>query len=115
MPDHAAPSSPLPQDWEAILETMQSRLLEALGAMGPASGPLPAAAEVGPVADKRQELDRLAGDLLKGEHAERARAIAEEADQLLAATEAALERKLADAESLRQRLTAWLARTVSAG
>jgi hypothetical protein len=112
MPNHAAGPSPLPVDWEAVLDTMQSTLLTAIAATEPPAGAMPSPAETGRAGEKREELNRLGHSVLQTqERAERGQAIADEADQLLVATEAALQRRLADTESLRHRLAAWLERS----
>src|SRR6202035_3796976 len=102
--------SPLPEGWLAMLDAIDARLLEAIGAADLRASRL-ALSEGGSASESRKgEWADLAGHLRAlQESAARAQALADDEDLTLAVDEDALRHRLADAESLRQRLAAWSA------
>ena len=95
--------------WAAVLDMIRVRLEEAFAAADArATSHAPAAIEPG-AAGRRNELDQLVARMaaLPPTPPE-----ADAADQVLAAAEEFLHWRLAETESLRQRLAAWAARAI---
>jgi hypothetical protein len=96
-----------PEEWDAMLDAMQGRLDEALAAADArAAKPAPAPLNAATAAQHRADLDALAA---------REAAFAAKSDdteQVLAAAEEFLRWRLAETESLRQRLAAWTTRAI---
>lgn len=100
----------LPEGWETILDTIRAQLETAVAAANARAAGLPATAEQPVAALRRGEL--AAGVQALAARAAQIQARTAEADQVLAAGEEFLRWRLAEAESLRERLAAWAARAI---
>jgi hypothetical protein len=103
MPDVAATPT-LPDGWEAILDNITARLQEAVAALDARMALVPAAPDVTASATRRTELAALA---VGAEQLAAEAARAEDTDAALAASEEFLRWRLAEAESLRERVAGW--------
>jgi hypothetical protein len=108
MSDQRGPISALPEGWGKMLDTIDARLQEAITA---ADARMPTAESAAAPTERRTALERLGTRRQElDERRARAQAVASEVDALLAAGEEAMRQRLAEVESLRQRLASWTAR-----
>jgi hypothetical protein len=107
MPDQAPSPSALPEGWQAMLDNIDARLQEAIAAVDARAALLPAVAETA-AAVRREEVTALSARIrLLAQRATDSQAQAAEVDAVLSAGEEFLRWRLAEAESLRQRVAAW--------
>jgi hypothetical protein len=103
----------LPEKWTGILDSMDTRLQEALAAADERAARAPGMLDARSGANHRDDLSGLVGrsaELTRKEDA--IQAIADRADHDLAAIEDEIRRRRADLESLRQRLAALPGRAI---
>jgi hypothetical protein len=113
MSDATIVQPPLPRDWLAMLDAIDARLLEAVGAADLRAGRMPVSASAPASAGLKREWADLAERLRSlQEGAARAQALADDEDLALGVDADALQRRLQGAESLRQRLAEWTARAI---
>jgi hypothetical protein len=107
MPEYAPPPPALPDGWQAMLDNIDARLHEAIAAVDARAALLPAVAETAS-ASRHQELTALSERIASlAERAAQTQTQAAEVDAVLTAGEEFLRWRLAETESLRQRVAAW--------
>ena len=107
MLDHVAPPT-LPAGWEAILDNIAARLEEAIAAVDARAALLPSPTDEPASLARHGERTALAARAEGlAERAAHATAQADEVDAVLAASEEFLRWRLAETESLRQRVADW--------
>jgi hypothetical protein len=110
MSEQRGTTTALPEDWGTILDTVGARLQEAIAAADARTPSEPTSMQT---ATRRTELEDLAARRHRlDKFAARAQTLATEVDTVLAAGEAATRQRLAEVESLRERLAAWAARAI---
>jgi hypothetical protein len=105
--------STLPEGWENMLDAIHTQLQAAIAAVDARAATLPSSADEPASAIRRADLTAFAtsAEGLK-ERVAPTHALAGDADHVLASAEAFLRWRLAEAESLHQRLAAWATRAI---
>jgi hypothetical protein len=110
----AVAQPPPSEGWVNILDRIEARLDEALGAADLRAASLPLPSETPIAAAHRMELTGVAERILGlRQRGSRSEALAADEDLTLGVAEDALRRKLAEVTALRQKLAAWPGRAIS--